>query len=33
MNTLRAYRKYNERLLIRLLVTFSMIAASMLLLL
>ncbi len=33
MNTLKAYRKYNERLLLRLLITFVMIGAAMLLLL
>lgn len=33
MNTLKAYRKYNERLLLRLLVTFATIGAVMLLML
>ncbi len=33
MSALRAYRKYNERILLRLLISFVMIGAAMLLLL
>jgi hypothetical protein len=33
MSALRAYRKYNERILLRLLISFLMIGAAMLLLL
>ncbi len=33
MNTLNAYRKYNERLVLRLAITFATIGATMLLLL
>jgi hypothetical protein len=33
MNTLRAYRKYNEKLFLRLMITFALIGCAMLLLL